>query len=532
MSASGKDNATGAERRRGTHLDTPTSFARRGVMAPAGLWERGSEASGISLPSGRSFALSEAAAPPKPDRAPKALTISPSGETNLSARFGAAPLEKSANSVSKLPEKPETLGPQDKCGWLSRPGEITGRQIDEKLIGREIARDQWIDGQTRARQLREQSEDIARRLEGQGITMRQDREITMVGLVTGLAERSTDFRNCNLIPQMQSRNMHDMMKHVRFVFDTTRPGQLRMLVVSGGWVPLEDYREYHRAHCRRISKMAALPALRAAGVEALYYNVENTIQRGDDGRVMLNLHSHILIRSSRRLGKKKWRAFMDRLRLHFPKGYVHDSPIREPAEVVKYVFKPSEFKALSDGELAELFWQMHGRPAEETGKDRGEGPLKFFHPLGSMRRFRQSLKAERRKLVLVPTQDDRWVWRMTEKKEPKPVEASSAPPQKNMLLAITSPSPRFGPKMEPVLVVQDYTGDLEAVIRQANIEDRAAFARILFNRPRKPDQARRDSASMKHTTTTTVPNHAGPEAWKLYPPPDRAGQSLPGGMLQ
>ncbi|MBT3334380.1 MAG: hypothetical protein HN394_22985, partial [Rhodospirillaceae bacterium] len=394
MSTPGKSNVTGTEGRRGRHLDAPTSFARRGVMAPAGLWERGPEASGISLPSGRSFSLSEAAAPQKPDRAPKALTISPSGETSLSARPGAARLEKNVGSVSKLPEKPETLGPQDKCGWLSRPGEVTGGQIDEKLIGREISRDQWIDGQTRARLLREQSEDIARRLEGQGIAMRQDREITMVGLVTGLSEKSTTFRNCNLIPQMQSRNMHDMMKHVRYVFDTTRKGQLRMLVVSGGWVPLEGYRDYHRAHCRRISKMAALDDLKAAGVEALYYNVENTIQRGDDGRVMLNLHSHILIRSTRRLGKKKWRAMMDRLRRHFPKGYIHDSPIREPAEVVKYVFKPSEFKALNDGELAELFWQMHGRPAEETGKEHGEGPLKFFHPLGSMRRFRQSLKAD------------------------------------------------------------------------------------------------------------------------------------------
>jgi len=437
-----------------------------------------------------------------------------------------ASLEKNVGSVSKLPETVKTLGPKDAHGWLDQPGEISGRQIDERLIGREISRDQWIDGQTRARQLREQSEDIAGRLEGQGIPMRQDREITMVGLVTGLAERSTAFRNCNLIPQMQSRNMHDMMKHVRFVFDTTKPGQLRMLVVSGGWVPLEGYREHHRAHCRRISKMAALPALRAAGVEVLYYNVENTIQRDDDGQVMLNLHSHILIRSTRRLGKKKWRALMDCLKRHFPKGYVHDSPIREPAEVVKYVFKPSEFKALSDGELAELFWQMHGRPAEVTGKDHGEGPLKFFHPLGAMRRFRQSLKADRRKLMMVPTQDDRWVWRVTEKKEPKPVEASSAQPQKNMLLAITSPSPRFSPKMEPVLVVLDYTGDLDAVIRQAGIEERATYARLLFNRPQKPDQARRESAgSMKHTTTTTV-LETGPPGQAQAPP-----EPLPGQMV-
>lgn len=69
------------------------SFARREVMAPAGLWERGPGASGYIPPSGRLFPLSDLAPlpavdPRSPHRAPKALAISPSGETGASPSRG------------------------------------------------------------------------------------------------------------------------------------------------------------------------------------------------------------------------------------------------------------------------------------------------------------------------------------------------------------------------------------------------------------------------------------------------------------
>lgn len=68
------------------------SFARGEVVAPAGLWERGSEASGYIPPSGRSFPLSEAAHASacvlglEKHRAPKAAATSPSGETRSLTR--------------------------------------------------------------------------------------------------------------------------------------------------------------------------------------------------------------------------------------------------------------------------------------------------------------------------------------------------------------------------------------------------------------------------------------------------------------
>ena len=71
---------------------TFVSFARWEVVAPAGLWERGSEA----LASGRVFPLSKAAQAlacvpsSEKHRAPKAFATSPSGETGLSSRADAS----------------------------------------------------------------------------------------------------------------------------------------------------------------------------------------------------------------------------------------------------------------------------------------------------------------------------------------------------------------------------------------------------------------------------------------------------------
>ena len=90
-----------------------TSFACREVMAPAGLWERGAEASGYIPPSARLFQSFDAeqglSQGGSKSRAPKALAISPSGETTLSARRGAlnpyspakgAPLDTIARKVT------------------------------------------------------------------------------------------------------------------------------------------------------------------------------------------------------------------------------------------------------------------------------------------------------------------------------------------------------------------------------------------------------------------------------------------------
>jgi len=444
---------------------------------------------------------------------------------------------------------PKEKSAKDDFGWDAGKNEITSGEIWETMIGLEVARDTFLDNQIKARELREQSDALVSRLERMGIQGRTPRgETAVVGLVTGEAERATDYRNCNLIPAQQSKNVHDMLRHVRFLTDVTKTKRLRMLVISGGWCPVDGYRKHHKAHTRRMSKFAAHPKLKSLGISIEYYNVEDTIHRDANGTAMLNMHSHVLFRCNSFLGKKRWTEFLEFAKGFFPKGYVHDSKIEKPNEAVKYVFKPSELEALKDEELAELFMQIVGgreKVDDETGEvlcrpgPDGElvaileGPLKFFHPLGEMRRFRSELRANGQKLILVPTKDDRWIWRVTEKKTREERPESDGGRTENIVVAITRPMPKFSPRMEPCVIVENYTGDFAALIRENRLEESVGEARGIYQGRVKEDAVRaaqesssgvsegasKRSAPMKHTTTTTVPERDAKTRSKHRPPP-------------
>lgn len=358
--------------------------------------------------------------------------------------------------------------------FYNQPHEITTNEIWRRQIGKSIGRDQWIDQQTRKRVLQEQSELITNRLERCGITARTGRDITLVGLISGKAERSTDYRNCNFIPVQQSRNVHQMHRDVQYYCDNAKKGSLRMLVISGGWVAIEDYRAEHRAHTRRMSKFNA-EIRKRFGIELAYYNVEITINRDGDGRAMLNMHSHALAEVRQRLSPQAWKAFLAYSRNYFPKGYVHDSRIRDAKEVVKYVFKPCEFDDLTDEEFAELFHQIQGRPKEETGEECDQRALKFYNPLGRLKALRASLKRQRRKLVKVEEDGD-WRWRTTEIKEVQRSENGTDSRMQNIVRAITNPSPLFSPEREPVLVVESWNGDFEGLIEENHLAEQRQAA--------------------------------------------------------
>ena len=535
------------------------SFAHGEVVAPAGLWERGVEASDYIPPStplleasiknslAGDTARRESSPPLSTNsngarRAPKASATSPTGETGA----------ETDSTPNELP-RPKTLSADDDYGWNAPVHEITAREIDETFVGREVARDAWVDGQARARQLREQSEDFVRRLERINIHARTPRgETTIVGLVSGKAERATDYRNCNLIPAMQSKNVHDMLKSVRYMVHHTPDDQLRMLVISAGWCRYDQYREHHRAHTRRMSKFAAEPLLKDFGITVEFYNVENTIHREDVA--MLNMHSHVLIRCTRRLGKKNWKKFLAFVRNYFPKGYVHDSKIGKPNEVVKYVFKPAEFELLTNDELFELWFQITGGRAKydaDTGEFETrvnadgetvlvyEGPLKFFHPYGEIKRMRRELRANGQKLIMVPTKHDAWVWRITEKRISEPAPDASNRPPDDLVLAKTRPMPKFSPRMEPCLVVQNYSGDFDRMIAVNGLHELRADAKALFEKrlrmdaqaQRRAEKSAAEGAPLSRThTTTTVPEG---DTTSSGSPPDSALHSLrpPGGMM-
>lgn len=377
---------------------------------------------------------------------------------------------------------------------MKLPAEISQGKLWSALVGREVGREDWIDGHSRARQLREQSSDIAERLAAVGLDVSdRSREVVMVGLCTGMAERrSVTYRNSNLIPEVQSRNVHSVLRELQCFIENQPANKLRMLTISAGWVPLLSYNSAHRRLSRKISKFFAKPEVKALGIEPLFYNIENTIQRFELGAA-LNLHSHALIRCDRYLGKVAWTGFLELARRYFGKGYVHDSPLRKSAELVKYVFKPSEFEQLEDWELALLAVQCHR--------------MKFFHPVGRFREWRRKLKEEGLRVKRVPV-GDQWEWRTVPKAARPEAKNGSPPPEAGRIIAVLAPAPRFSNRLEPVFVVQGYGGDLDELARQNRLDDTLAFARELWRAAEA-----RDHKSIRDTTTTTVPE-------KKQPPPD------------
>jgi hypothetical protein len=363
------------------------------------------------------------------------------------------------------------------------PAELPGRKVWERTVGRDIGRDAFVDSRSAERQLLEQSRDVARRLEGQGIPARAVEPVHLVGLCTGQAEAAIVFRNSNLIPIVQARNVHAMLRDLRYVVETTPARQLRMAVVSNGWQPLAGYRRAHCSFTRRLSRFAAHPQLEAWGVEVLFYNIENTVQR--DAAAMLNMHSHLVIRSRRRLGPVRWRQFLDLARSMFPKRHFHDAGrVIDPAECVKYAFKPAELAGLDDAEFAELFRQSHG--------------LKFFHPLGGLREMRRELKRRGVRLAKVPVEpgsDDR-AWCVVPKSGAPKREPSDTPADGGQVVGVTFPQPRFGPRAEPCLIVRGYAGSPEALFGRPGIRELVEFAARCWDGNVSPSKG--------HTTTTTV----------------------------
>lgn len=383
------------------------------------------------------------------------------------------------------------------------PRRITDEKLWGALVGREVGRDGYIEDQSRARVLREQSQDIAGRLAGQGIELRDtSRALVFIGACSGLIDKKAiSYRNSNLLPEVQSRNVHTVMRELQCFMDHQDARKMRMLTVSAGWVPLIHYKREHQALLRRISKYFRRRVVIEAGIEPIFYNVENTIKRGDDGQIYLNLHSHILIRAGRYLGREKWAAFLEDARGWFPKGYVHDSPLKKAAEVVKYVFKPSEFEKLEGWELALLAVQCHRQ--------------KFFHPVGRFKLWRRKLKEEGLRVKRVP-KGDQWEWRSVPKAKRDIPEKGAPPPPAGRVIAITAPSPRLSTRMEPILVVEGYAGDLDALAHQNGIEGVLDRARRLWHRA-----AAQPRVSIEDTTTTTVLND--------HHPPPRSTRAREGG---
>lgn len=405
------------------------------------------------------------------------------------------------------------------------PPMIDQKLLEEAQTGRRLTPEQYEKACNDRRLLELQSAGIAQRLSRSGVNVLQD-SIFLMGLYSEHYEEKPQYKNTNFIPTVQAKNTHDMLKSVQYWMDTTPETKTRMWVFSCGWVPLYQYRDAHQKFTRWISKFSKHKCLKAAQIEFVYYSVEGTIKK-EAGVTYVNLHAHVLLKADRFLGKENWNELVETVCSKAPKGYMHDSPIRKAAEVVKYCFKPGEFDLLNNDQLAYLYTATKG--------------LRFYTPLSSLKEFRAELAKSKLKLKHIET-DSGPAWRMIKGRtrdkledleadeDDEPVEGKSAG-MTNIICGITAPSPTFSEVYEPSVIIRNFDGNIEGLLalnpwierRIASIQATVArqharedhMARVHARKPKSPP-----SSSIWDTTTITVPEfyQDGEDDW--YPPPD------------
>lgn len=395
---------------------------------------------------------------------------------------------------------------------LTLPPSIPLALLWEQRIGVETPRDAWVDQQSKARVLREQSDDLARRLEAHGIlAFDTSRDLAIVGLVSESSEQIRPYRNVNFLPAVQSKNKREMLKSVSYWMDITPVNQRRMWVLSWGWVPAADLREAAKALARAVSRLSADPEMHQARLELVLRSTEFTVQRDEQGNLFWNLHAHLLLRARKFLGSARWNELRDKMAERYsPKKYINDSPIADAAEVVKYNFKPAELAGLDDSELVELFHQTRG--------------LHLHQPLGEVRELRQKLDEQSLRLVrLAPARKgERGQWATLERLAAPKREKSSepAPAAADVILAITLPQPKFGPRAEPCLVVTGYSGDFATLLKKnPSLAPIWARARELYEAHYDDNCPGASPPPLPHPTLTAAIGPPPKPPPELVPPP-------------
>jgi len=390
---------------------------------------------------------------------------------------------------------------------IKRPRIIDHTQLEEAQTGRKLDKAAFKKAAAERKTLEDQSEYIANRLERVGVKARTGR-YTIIGMLSENHTEKTAFRNCNIIPSVMSRNTHDLMKCVQYWMDTTSAKKTRMWVLSMGWVPLYEYAKCHKEFTRTISKLNSHKVLKKYGVEFVYYAIENTVKKNEDGHVYLNLHAHVLLKANEYAGREGWKRMLEAVRLLVPKGYLHDSPIKSAAEVVKYVFKPSEFELLNNDQLASLFQGTHG--------------LRFHNTMGELRDFRAGIKKDGLKLKRIEG-EVAGAWRLVKARTRDELKdkLNTSPQEGDLVVGITSPTPAFTELYEPCLIVKDFKGSFEALMAlNPWIGERMAALRRTADRQNA-------FPSIKDTTTITVQDCWLDETLFDPPPPDYATEPMP-----
>jgi hypothetical protein len=371
----------------------------------------------------------------------------------------------------------------DHAAWLAR------------LVGRELGQDAWIEAKARSQRLTRQSEEIADRLEAQGIAVRRPRSewVTVVGR-GGAAEvlPGSQYRHIQFIPAVMQAESRQWCRDLQFFLDA-HPFARMWVITSGRRCKVHEIGQRLGKMSRQISALARV--LRAKwGIEAQAARTEITIKAEDDGGHSFHPHTHLIVMPTRTLTKSDWSAALRYVHRRMGTHWSDCGRIRDAAECGKYLSKIDDCEegegcgilSLSDAELAEFARQLFHRQLSRR-----------------MGRFARECRDRNRRRVRVrKTPDEGGVWRWAEVERPKieaRQKANGSGASANIVIGRTVCTFRR-PVLEAGILVLNYDGDYAKLLRlRFGGDEDTAFGAIKVHTRTKIGQTQtQETASAAH----------------------------------
>lgn len=312
----------------------------------------------------------------------------------------------------------------------------TLEEIVEEDTGKGIDPTDWQKFKQRELMLKKQTEAFADTLEEFGIPARLNRDITAVGLVTGIQYELQQYRNINFLPTVAQKNRSQYQKELASYLQK-HPYTRYAVITDGVRIPaFGNLKTSMKIFSRKISKWAN-EVRRRYDIE-VFCRVFEFPRSEDDGSY--HLHANILYEPPK-LSERDWNRFLQFTSRHFGTWWKDNGRIENLDEIVKYPFKPESLVGLGGDELVWLAGELFNR--------------RIFTAMNGFAEFRRWLKSSDLKIIIrggkpvmmrkecFISHDDS----VEQQEKRDPVDAE------NMLLAITPPQ-YLTPFKEPVALVQ------------------------------------------------------------------------------
>ena len=352
-----------------------------------------------------------------------------------------------------------------------------------ELTGHEVHADTWLDSRNERTKLQRMTETLAARLREGGVEplRKSPSRMCIVGVCTGKVEEVTQYRNINFLPSVASANRSQVLKRMNYFAESHR--YLRYAVVTNGArCPVGELRPRLCSLARSISNFAALPALRALGISVQFRGSEFTARRDvETGEISYHPHANLVFDCSRRLSPDLWRTFLKLAHDHFPGHWRDCGRLGEAAEAVKYCTKPAELLELDPDELCALALAVQGLHLVQSmgafaalGRQLDEGGVKLGKRLVRedwqwclVRKAGRVVDAEKAaKAAASRVEVASWLGEAT----------AASCDRDDLVLAVMPPQPRFVPRLEPCLLIMNYSGNFARAVEGADLGDLVALA--------------------------------------------------------